>query len=170
MEQMELFPAPEGAREGAREGAAHRDGSPHPAPLPGTTMVRAAPGRHAWVPRDAAAPPDGYALCRWSRQPDGTYAPVPVGGRYVRLNSEVAETLGFGRGEDRCRYDTILRLGRAGFVDTVRVSPNTWLLDLDSWYRHLAACMEDPERWDEGAEDREAYLKANGLGGWKRFC
>ena len=72
-------------------------------------------------------------------------------------------------GNERCRYDTILRLGRAGFIDVVRVAPNTILLDLDSWYRHLADCMDDPDRWDEGGEDREAYLKANGLGGWKRY-
>ena len=62
---------------------------------PAPNMVRVAPGRHAWVPKDAATPPDGYALCRWSKQSDGTFAPVPVAGRYVRLNSQVAATLGF---------------------------------------------------------------------------
>ena len=147
------------------------------APEPG--MVRVAPGRHAWVPKDAATPPDAYVMCRWSKQADGTFAPVPVAGRYVRLDSRTATLLGFparmpakaGRPDmERCRYDTILRLGRAGFVDVVRVAPNTILLDLDSWYRHLADCMDDPDRWDEGSEDRETYLKANGLGGWKRFC
>ena len=160
------------------------------APEPG--MVRVAPGRHAWVPKDAATPPDAYVMCRWSKQPDGTFAPVPVAGRYVRLDSRTATLLGFpartpakagrsdmGKGAEReagrsdmerCRYDTILRLGRAGFVDVVRVAPNTILLDLDSWYRHLADCMDDPDRWEDGREDRETYLKANGLGGWKRFC
>ena len=134
------------------------------------TMVRVAPGRHAWIPRDKATPPDGYALCRWSRQADGTYAPVPVAGRYVRLNSQVAASLGFVSDgtSDRNRYDTILRLGRAGFIDLVRVAPNTILLDLDSWYRHLADCMDNPEMWDEGSEDLKIYLKANDLGGWKR--
>ena len=141
-------------------------------PEPG--MVRVAPGRHAWVPKSAATPPEKYVMCRWSKQPDGTYAPVPVAGRYVRLDSKTATLLGFPlrageSGKERCRYDTILRLGRAGFVDVVRISPNTILLDLDSWYRHLADCMDDPERWDEGKEDRETYLTANGLGGWKRL-
>ena len=137
---------------------------------PTPNMVRVAPGRHAWGPKDAATPPDGYALCRWSKQPDGTFAPVPVAGRYVRLNSQVAATLGFvGDGtSDKNRYDTILRLGRAGFVDLVKVAPNTILLDLDSWFRHLAECMDNPEMWDEGSEDLETYLKVNGLGGWKR--
>ena len=141
------------------------------ASAPAPNMVRVAPGRHAWVPKDAATPPDGYALCRWSKQPDGTFAPVPVAGRYVRLNAQVAATLGFvGDGtSDKNRYDTILRLGRAGFVDLVRVAPNTILLDLDSWYRHLADCMDNPEMWDEGSEERDTYLKANDLGGWKRM-
>ena len=159
-----------------------------PPPLsvePEPDMVRVAPGKHAWVPKSAATPPDQYVMCRWSRQADGTFAPVPVAGRYVRLDSKTATLLGFpmrgvegsasrggrdGTGNhERCRYDTILRLGRAGFIDIVRVAPNTILLDLDSWYRHLADCMDDPDRWDEGKEDRETYLNKNGLGGWKRF-
>ena len=143
------------------------------APEPG--MVRVAPGRHSWVPKSAATPPEEYVMCRWSKQADGTFAPVPVAGRYVRLDGRTATLLGFparagGDGDIRCRYDTIRRLGRAGFGDVVRVAPNTILLDLDSWYRHLADCMDDPDRWEDGSEDRETYLKANGLGGWKRFC
>ena len=97
---------------------------------------------------------------------------VEAGGRHLRAGA--AALLGFPAragedGNERCRYDTILRLGRAGFVDVVRVAPNTILLDLDSWYRHLADCMDNPDRWNEGGEDRETYLQANGLGGWKRF-
>ena len=152
------------------------DGLP-PASLPvepEPDMVRVAPGRHAWVPKSAATPPPEYVMCRWSKQADGTYAPVPVAGRDVRLDAKTAMLLGFpartdDNGNERCRYDTILRLGCAGFVDLVRVAPNTILLDLDSWYRHLADCMDDPERWEEGREDRKTYLMKNGLGGWKRF-
>ena len=62
---------------------------------PEPAMVRVAPGRHAWVPKDAATPPDAYVMCRWSKQPDGTFAPVPVAGRYVRLDSRTATLLGF---------------------------------------------------------------------------
>ena len=175
--QMELFGMNSA---GARRGRGAETGRvPPPMPVePGPTMVRVAPGRHAWVPKDAATPPDSFVMCRWSKQPDGTFAPVPVAGRYVRLDSRTATLLGFparkpaeaGRSDmERCRYDTILRLGRAGFVDVVRVAPNTALLDLDSWYRHLADCMDNPDRWEEGREDRETYLKANGLGGWKRY-
>ena len=136
--------------------------------------MRVAPGRHAWVPKDAATPPDEYAVCRWSKQPDGTYAPVPVAGRYARLDGKTCALLGFppkaaADGKERCRYDTLLRLARAGFIDIVRISPNTHLLDLDSWYRHLADCMDDPDRWEEGSEDWKTYVAANGLGGWKRY-
>lgn len=164
MEQMELF--------GDLDA---RDLVPPPLSVePEPDMVRVAPGRHAWVPKRAATPPPEYVVCRWSKQADGTWAPVPVAGRYVRLDSSTATLLGFparagSDARERCRYDTILRLGRAGFVDLVRVAPNTILLDLDSWYRHLADCMDDPDRWEDGREDRKTYLKANGLGGWRQF-
>lgn len=179
--QMDLFGFDEGvpAAEGpARASEPDRPAQAVPPPLavaPEPAMVRVAPGRHAWIPKSAATPPDAYVMCRWSKQPDGTFAPVPVAGRYVRLDSRTATLLGFPAragedGSERCRYDTILRLGRAGFVDVVRVAPNTILLDLDSWYRHLADCMADPDRWDEGGEDRATYLKENGLGGWKQYA
>ena len=178
MVQMGLFDGLElGAKSLEPEAKSSKLKANVPPPLavePEPNMVRVAPGRHAWVPKDAATPPDAYVMCRWSKQEDGTYAPVPVAGRYVRLDSRTAALLGFPArvgegGNERCRYDTILRLGRAGFVDVVRVAPNTILLDLDSWYRHLADCMDNPDRWNEGGEDRETYLQANGLGGWKRF-
>ena len=164
MVQMELF-----------EDLDARDLVPPPLSVePEPDMVRVAPGRHAWVPKRAATPPPEYVVCRWSKQADGTWAPVPVAGRYVRLDSSTATLLGFparagSDARERCRYDTILRLGRAGFVDLVRVAPNTILLDLDSWYRHLADCMDDPDRWEDGRDDRKTYLKANGLGGWRQF-
>ena len=164
MEQMELF--------GDLDA---RDLIPPPLSVePEPDMVRVAPGRHAWVPKRAATPPPEYVVCRWSKQADGTWAPVPVAGRYVRLDSSTATLLGFparaGAGaREPCRHGTILRLGRAGFVDLVRVAPNTILLDLDSWYRHLADCMDDPDRWEDGRDDRKTYLKANGLGGWRQF-
>ena len=164
MEQMELFGDIDA-----------RDLVPPPLSVePEPDMVRVAPGRHAWVPKRAATPPPEYVVCRWSKQADGTWAPVPVAGRYVRLDSSTATLLGFparagSDARERCRYDTILRLGRAGFVDLVRVAPNTILLDLDSWYRHLADCMDDPDRWEDGRDDRKTYLKANGLGGWRQF-
>ena len=85
MEQMELF--------GDLDA---RDLVPPPLSVePEPDMVRVAPGRHAWVPKRAATPPPEYVVCRWSQQADGTWAPVPVAGRYVRLDSSTATLLGF---------------------------------------------------------------------------
>ena len=168
MVQMEFFG-------GETRAEARRSDIPPPMGTePEPAMVRVAPGRHAWVPKDAATPPDEYVMCRWSKQEDGTFAPVPVAGRYARLDGKTCALLGFppkaaADGKERCRYDTLLRLARAGFIDIVRISPNTHLLDLDSWYRHLADCMDDPDRWEEGSEDWKTYVAANGLGGWKRY-
>ena len=128
-------------------------------------MVRVAPGKHGWIPADWAkdAIPQ-YVLCRWSKQPDGSYAPVPFPYRMVRMTPETTAMLGFTSGNRTVRYDTLLRLGNAGFIQIVRVSPNCWLIDLDSWFRHLADCMDDPEFWDNEGEARRNYNKANGLG------
>ena len=65
---------------------------------------------------------------------------------------------------DAQKYETLLRLARAGFIDMVKISPGCWLLDVDSWNRHLLRCMENPEMWDEGSPDLEEYRFANGLG------
>jgi len=128
-------------------------------------MVRVAPGRHAWVPAEKARREVArHVLCRWSRQPDGTYAPVPLPYRLVRMTPELTAMLGFVSGGRAVRADTLLRLSNAGFIDCVRVSPGCWMLDLDSWFRHLQECMEDPEYWDEGGEARRRYNLANGLG------
>ena len=66
------------------------------------------------------------------------------------------------------RYDTLLRLSRAGFIEILHVSPGCYMLELDSWHRHLADVCEDDGFWDEGRGNREKYFQANGLGGWKR--
>ena len=128
-------------------------------------MVRVAPGRHAWMPADRAQNAvSRHVLCRWSKQPDGTYAPVPLPCRLVRMTPETTAMLGFVSGNRTVRADTLLRLAAAGFIECVRVSPHCWMLDLDSWFRHLADCLDDPEYWDEGGEARRRYNLANGLG------
>lgn len=127
-------------------------------------MVRIAPGAHSWVPRAGRTPPQ-YAVCRWTPDGGGGFAPVPVGGRYARVGRELLACLGFNTGKRSTRYETLYRLQRAGFIDMVRVSPGCWLLELDSWYAHLLRCMGEPEMWDEGSADLEKYRFANGLGG-----
>lgn len=130
-------------------------------------MIRAAPDRQAWIPKEKMRDPPKFCLCRWSANRDGTFAPIPVSGRLVRLTSELIESLGFQDKRRRRRWETLMRLGRAGYIEVVHTSPGCWMLDLDSWYRHLADCADNPEMWEEGGEDRKNYLHVNGLGGWR---
>jgi len=159
-EQMRLDMGPEPAADAS-------EARPLPAACQGRPeMVRVAPGKHGWLPAESCHPEQvpQYCLSRWARQPDGSYAPIPFPYRMVRLTPETTAQLGFVSGNRKVRYDTILRLGRAGFVELIRVSPNCWLIDLDSWFAHLGACMDDPDYWDEGGPAREQYNLANGLG------
>lgn len=128
-------------------------------------MVRVAPGKYAWVPAphmDGKVP--SCVLCRWEKDGEGSYRPVPVGGRFSRVRSELVALMGFNTGSCAHKYETLFRLERAGFIDMIKISPGCWFIDMDSWYRHLLRCMENPEMWDEGSEDLETYRFYNGLG------
>lgn len=129
-------------------------------------MVRVAPDKNAYVPKPGAQVPS-VALGKWARQADGTYSLVPVAGRLVRLTQDLCAALGLRDMNRNRKYETMMRLGRAGHIELIKISPGCWLLDLDSWWRHLAECMEKPEMWEEGSDERENYLHVNGLGGWK---
>ena len=111
--------------------------------------------------------PPKYVLCTWAKQQEGVHVPIPVAGRLVRVCPDLLALLGFNTGRRSSRYETLYRLANAGFIEMVRISPGCWLLDLDSWYRHLSACMTDPFMWDEEAADRQRYLEVNALGGGK---
>jgi len=91
-----------------------------------------------------------------------------AGGRWVRLSAGLCAELGFRDVSRYRKHETVMRLCRAGFIDMVQPSPGVWLLDIDSWFRHLKACAENPEMWEDGSEDRDTYLRLNALGGWKR--
>ena len=131
-------------------------------------MIRVAPGQHAWIPADKAHPAPEYVVCRWSRTTDGAYRPIPVSGRWVRVTAELMANLGFESGRKYQRYETLFRLANAEFVDMVKVSPGCWMLDLDTWFRHMASCAEDPGKWDKDSEDFKNYIHKNALGGWRR--
>ncbi len=166
--QTELFDIPAAARTLARVDAAPRKPvADRLRDLSRPDMVRIAPDRHAWVPADATRGAPQFVLCRWTRCDEGAYRPVPVAGRMVRVTAELMACVGFTDGSRRKRYETLMRLGRAGFIDLVHASPGVWMLDLDSWFRHLAECAEDPDKWSENSDDLETYLHANALGGWK---
>ena len=115
-------------------------------------MIMVGPGRY--VPADNKSGAPDYTLCTWTRNADGTYAPQPDQTRFFRLTEALVRRLGFHE-----RPDTILRLGRAGFVEVVKVAPGTHLLNLDSWWNHVRRCAEDPEFWDDDARLAE-YRKA----------
>lgn len=126
-------------------------------------MVRVAPEEYAWVPRDDCEP-GKLVMCRWVKGRDDKYRPVPMGGRFVRLCPAVAAELGFRHLDRRVRYETIMRLWRAEMIEMVQISPQCYLLDLESWFRHLAECADDPEMWEPGGEARAEYRYKNGMG------
>jgi hypothetical protein len=116
-------------------------------------MVEVSPGFYA--PRDPDKRVADHTLARWTQTPGGWKA-VPICERFVRLDPKLAAMLGFaGR-----NYNTIRRLGRAGFVEMIVIAPHTTLLNLDSWFNHLKRCAEDPEYWEKGGPAYRAYQEA----------
>lgn len=128
-------------------------------------MIPIAPGVRIWKPKPGSSVPE-CVLCRWIAVKEG-YTPVPIAGRYVRLTSALAAQMGFRDADRSRRYDTLLRLWRAGFVEIAHVSPGVYMLEMDSWHRHLSEVCADERYWDVGNGNREKYFEANGLGGWK---
>ncbi len=117
----------------------------------GAQMIRVAPGEYVPLCPADEVPKAGIAL--WEKTRSGTYQAVPVTDRMLRLGAELASLLGFS-GD----YDTLYRLARAGFIETIKVAPRTILLNVDSYYRHLRRCAEDPWFW-ENSKRMERYLK-----------
>lgn len=134
-------------------------------------MIRVTPSTvyapAAYVPKQGGNVPK-LQVGKFAPQADGTYNFVPVGGRWYRLCSELCSILGLRDMNRNRKYETMMRLSRAGHIELVKISPGCWLLDLDSWFRHLSECMENPQMWDEGSEERENYLHVNDLGGWQK--
>lgn len=66
----------------------------------------------------------------------------------MRLTAELLKTLGIGS-----RTDTMRRLIKAGFVDGCRVAPTCYLVNIESYFAHVAAVKkaaeEGREFWDE---------------------
>ena len=128
-------------------------------------MVPVAPGADVYVPAEGVNDAPEYVLAHFVQQKDGTYRCVPYQIRMARVNTELMSLLGFPSEPGRpVQYQTLRRLATAGFIDMVQVSPGTGMLDVDSWFRHLRYCMEHPECWEKGSEDRKTYLFLNNLG------
>jgi len=98
---------------------------------------------------------DNITLALWKPNGDGTYSPLPYTEPMVRVDSRLIKLLGF-----RGQWHTLARLGRAGFIEMVRIAPATTLLNLNSYFNHMARCAEDPEFWDEGKGNLKEYRKS----------
>ena len=115
-------------------------------------MVQAAPGR--WVPANGKVPE--VSLCKWRQEADGSWTPLPFTERLVRLDAQLAAVLGFGGRQ----YQTLRRLGAAGFVEMIQIAPRVVLINLDSYCNHLRRCAEDPFFWSTGGRNLDEYRKA----------
>ena len=118
-------------------------------------MAQVAPGKFA--PWKARGRVQEYCLCMWRNNGDGTYSPIPVNQRMMRLDKELARLLGFPG-----QYATIRRLGVAEMVELFPVAPHCYFINLDSWFNHLRRCAENPEIWAEGSKYLKAYRSVIG--------
>ena len=114
-------------------------------------MSQVAPGLYAPY-RSGSTKVAENCLCFWADKGDGTFYLIPHNQRLVRLDAELAELLGF-----RGQYQTIRRLGEAGFVEVIQVAPHTFFINLDSWFNHLRRCAEEPEFWAKERKNLKAY-------------
>lgn len=126
----------------------------------GSNMVRIAPDTAVWIPKNGE--PDRYCLARWTPQGAG-YVPMPIGGRLAQVTPALLRAIGITDHSIDAQRQTLHRLARAGFIELIHLSPGVWLLDLDSWFRHLQECQEHADLWDPGSPDLARYLDANGL-------
>jgi hypothetical protein len=117
-------------------------------------MVQVAPGR--WAPRPGRKAPD-MTLATWQQNADGTYTPTPMTERMVKLTRKLTTLLGFPG-----QFETIRRLGRAGYVECIKLTPHIYMLNLDSWFGHMRRCAEDPDFWDADGKNLRAYRQAQG--------
>ena len=112
-------------------------------------MVQVAPNK--WQPRNQAVKVPDVALASFVQEDDGTYSAIPFQERMARISPNLTEILGLGRGAVR----TIKRLGRAGFIEVLQVSPRFYVLNLDSYFNHLRRVAEDPWFWENKDNLRE---------------
>jgi hypothetical protein len=108
-------------------------GTPH--------AVEVVPGKTVADLPKAVMPRVGVA--DWLPAGDGTYRAVArIHEKFVRVTSRLIAQLGLG-----VSMQTLHRMGRAGFIDMPQVTPNTYLLSIESVYAHFRAVKDDPEFW-----------------------
>lgn len=118
-------------------------------------LRQVAPDRY--VPTDPDLVPD-VLLCKVIPLDNGEYTIRPFREDWIRMCNSNLKLLGLAN-----QRDTLVRLGRAGFVEVIQASPGMFLLNLTSWYNHLrrvAQCEADGESfWEPGKGNRELYLE-----------
>lgn len=142
-----------GAVESGRPGLPRRSVRDARAGDPVAKMVEISPGRYSLAPAGRRDP--DVVMCRATPAGDGSWKLMPENVTWARVDSALLESIGLGR-----QFHTFMRLVRAGFIEVVPIAPHTSLLNLDSWFNHLQRCAEDPEFWEPGRGNREAYRRA----------
>lgn len=104
-------------------------------------LVQVAPG--VWRHTGTGPAPD-MVICRVIPNEDGTMRLVPAYEQWMRLCHRTVSMLGM-----EGQYHTLRRLGRAGFIEIVNPAPNFSMLNLSSWWGHLARVAEDSEFWSK---------------------
>lgn len=117
--------------------------------------LQVAPGRY----RRVAVHAPEYAVGTFVPAGNDEFAFKPVLERMVRLDQRVLNAIGMGN-----QRNTLMRLGRAGFVEIVPAAPRLWLLNLDSWYNHVRRVAEEGESFWNNKRTR-AYVTAIREGG-----
>ena len=86
-----------------------------------------------------------YGFVRYVANGDGTFRPlVRTWHEYVKLTEDTPARLGLANID----YRVISRLGMAGFVKVLKITPNNTLVNVKSLMDHIEAA-HDPEFWDE---------------------
>lgn len=128
-----------------------------PEPKASTTLIAIAPNRLAGKPceADLAKLLPQEMLCTVVPIGGGEFKLRPIMHEWVQFSERTLAALNLGS-----QYQTLRRLGRAGFIRFRKISPNVLQVHLPSLMDHLAAMEADPDFWDSEAEMdrwRKAY-------------
>ena len=115
------------------------------------SLTQVAPG--VWRHTGNGSAPE-IVIARVVPGADGTFRLVPAYEQWMRICAKNVRMLGM-----EGQWHTLTRLGRAGFVEIVQVSPSFHLLNLTTWWGHLARVAEDPEVWAKHTAEGKKRLK-----------
>lgn len=116
-------------------------------------LTQVAPG--IWMRTETAKKPPEVVLAHLIEEPDGRYRVVPIFEELVRVDIKLLKLLGIEK-----QRNTLSRLIDSGLVEGVKIAPGTTLLNLASWFNHVARCAEDPYLWEKGRGYLEQYREA----------